>query len=560
LAVAALHAYFQWFGRTRMSGTISPPLPGSPPWWRGAVIYQIYPRSFYDSNGDGIGDLAGITGKLDYVASLGVDAIWLSPFFASPMKDFGYDISDYKAVDPIFGTLEDFDRLIARAHDLDLRVVIDQVYAHTSDAHPWFRQSRASRQNDKNDWYVWADPQPDGTPPNNWLSVFYGPSWTWDARRGQYYMHNFLPSQPNLNVHNSLVQDALFDVARFWLQRGVDGFRLDAINFAMHDPELTDNPPVVDVSTPRIRPFDFQRHLHNQSQPELVPFLERLSQVVRGFGADRFTVAEVGGEQALAEMKLFTAGSERLNTSYGFDFLSASLLSTALIRDTISEWTGANGEGWPSWAFSNHDVPRVVTRWGDGRTNDDWARLFLALLMSLRGNVFLYQGEELGLPQAHIPFANLRDPEAIANWPLTQGRDGARTPMPWSESLPHAGFSSADPWLPIPDEHARQAVAKQNSDANSVLMITRELIELRRSITALRTGTFRVIDLPPPLLGFERKDTQGSVRCFFNLSKTTLDCEALGEGQPLFTCGSVDRDGKKLGSLGACILEGASSA
>src|ERR1043165_2419673 len=229
-----------------------------PPWWRGAVIYQIYPRSFQDSNGDGIGDLNGIIDRLEHVASLGGDAIWLSPFFASPTKDFGYDVSDYRAVDPIFGSLADFDRLVSRAHDLGLKVVIDQVYAHTSDAHAWFQESRGSRKNKKADWYVWADPKRDGTPPNNWLSVFYGPCWTWDGRRGQYYLHNFLPSQPNLNVHNPKVQRALFDTARFWLARGVDGFRLHAINFAMHDRSLADNPPVRKRGGPRNRPFDFQ--------------------------------------------------------------------------------------------------------------------------------------------------------------------------------------------------------------------------------------------------------------------------------------------------------------
>ena len=519
------------------------------------MIYQIYPRSFCDSDGNGIGDLAGIIEKLDYVASLGVDAIWLSPFFASPMKDFGYDVSDYRAVDPIFGTLEDFDRLVARAHELGLKVIIDQVYAHTSDAHPWFRESRASRQNDKYDWYVWADPSPDGTPPNNWLSVFYGPSWTWDARRCQYYMHNFLPSQPNLNVHNPRVQAALFDVARFWLKRGVDGFRLDAINFAMHDIALTDNPPVLDASAVRKRPFDFQHHLHNQSQPEMLPFIEQLAGVMRGFGADRFTVAEVGGEQALAEMKLFTGGSDRLNTSYGFNFLFAEQLSAKLIQDTLAKWTGADSEGWPSWAFSNHDAPRVVSRWGDGRTDDDWAKLFLALLMSLRGNVFLYQGEELGLPQAQIPFARLRDPEGIANWPLTQGRDGARAPMPWSASLPHAGFSTAEPWLPIPDEHVSLAVSRQNADAASVLSIARELIELRRSSPALRSGSFSPMDMPPPLLGFDRAFAGGHIRCLFNLGRNALACAALGEGETLFSCGPVDRDSRQLGPLAACILE-----
>ena len=529
--------------------------PGAP-WWRGAVIYQIYPRSFSDSNGDGVGDLAGITDKLEYVASLGVDAIWLSPFFASPMKDFGYDVSDYRAVDPIFGDLKDFDRLLARAHELGLKVVIDQVYSHTSDAHAWFQESRTNRSNPKADWYVWADPRPDGTPPNNWLSVFYGPCWTWDGRREQYYMHNFLPSQPNLNANNPAVQDALMDTARFWLQRGVDGFRLDAINFAMHDPGLTDNPPVLDPGAVRRRPFDYQHHFHNQSQPGLVPFLENFSKVMHSFGQDRFTVAEVGGEQALAEMKSFTAGNTRLNTSYGFDFLSAEQLSPDLVLNALAQWPGKPAEGWPSWAFSNHDAPRAVSRWDDGSNSDDRARLLQALLMSLRGNIFLYQGEELGLPQAKIAFADLRDPEAIANWPLTQGRDGARTPMPWVKDAVHAGFSIAKPWLPIPDEHVSRAVSVQNAQADSVLMRTRELIELRHSNPALRVGSFEPLALAPPLLGFDRRDGQRRVRCLFNLSAQTLRRGVFLDGACLFSCGTVDRAAGVLGPWAGCILEG----
>lgn len=538
-----------------MNDPISTFRPDARPWWHGAVIYQIYPRSFLDSNGDGIGDLAGITAKLDYVASLGVDAVWLSPFFASPMKDFGYDVSDYRAIDPIFGTLDDFDHLIARAHALGLRVIIDQVYAHTSDAHAWFQESRASRANPKSDWYVWAEPRPDGTPPNNWLSVFYGPCWTWDGRRGQYYLHNFLPSQPNLNVHNAQVQEALFDTARFWLNRGVDGFRLDAINFAMHDPKLTDNPPVTDPAIDRKRPFDFQHHFHNQSQPELVPFIEDLARVVKTFGADRFTAAEVGGEQSIQERKAFTAGTDRLNTSYGFDFLSAEKLEPSLIIDALSQWPSENNTGWPSWAFSNHDAPRVVSRWGDPQSHDDWAKLLLALLMCLRGNVFLYQGEELGLTQAQISFDRLRDPEAIANWPLTQGRDGARTPMPWVATAPHAGFSDAEPWLPIPAEHTALAVSEQNDRADSVLGTARLLIALRRSSAALREGDFRPLTLPSPLLGFERVGEGKKMRCLFNLSKKAMSCAALATGNLIYSCGPVDRGQRILGPLAACLLE-----
>jgi alpha-glucosidase len=523
------------------------------PWWRGAVLYQIYPRSFQDSNGDGIGDLNGITRRLEHIASLGVDAIWLSPFFASPMKDFGYDVSDYQAVDPIFGTMADFDRLLARAHALGLKVVIDQVYAHTSDQHAWFQESRGSRKNGKSDWYVWADPKPDGTPPNNWLSVFYGPCWTWDGRRGQYYLHNFLPSQPNLNVHNPKVQRALFDTARFWLARGVDGFRLDAINFAMHDPSLANNPAVRKPVVLPKRPFDFQHHLYNQSQPQLIPFIEALTKIVRSFDPDRFTVAEVGGEQAAKEMRLFTAGDGRFCTSYGFDFLSASKLTPALVLDTVASWK--ESEGWPSWAFSNHDAPRVVSRWGSIAAQDGWAKLFLALLMGLRGNVFLYQGEELGLSQAAIPFERLRDPEAIANWPTNQGRDGARTPMPWSSSTPFGGFSKVEPWLPMPAEHLERAVGVQEKDEASVMAVTRRLIALRKAHSALRSGRFRSLKLRPPLLGFERLDAGQRIRCLFNLGAGARQCRMARDGRLLFSSGEIDQAKGVLGPLAACWLQ-----
>ncbi len=311
------------------------------PWWHGATIYQIYPRSFADSNGDGIGDLPGITAHLDHVAALGVDAIWLSPFFTSPMKDFGYDVANYCDVDPIFGTLADFDALVARAHALGLRIIIDQVWSHTSDEHPWFVESRSSRTNPKADWYVWADARPDGSPPSNWQSVFGGPAWTWDARRGQYYLHNFLKEQPQLHGHDAQLQEALLDTARFWLDRGVDGFRLDAINFAMHDPELRDNPPMPSNGKARTRPFDFQRKLYNQGHPDIPAFLERVRALLDSYDGDRFTVAEIGGDDATREMKLFCNGDTRLNTAYGFDFLYAPELSPVCCAMRSSHGTKA---------------------------------------------------------------------------------------------------------------------------------------------------------------------------------------------------------------------------
>ena len=491
-------------------------------WWRGAVIYQIYPRSFADSNGDGIGDLPGITARLDHVASLGADAIWLSPFFTSPMKDFGYDIADYRNVDPIFGTLSDFDHLLARAHALGLKVIIDQVYSHTSDQHAWFQESRQSRDNPKADWYVWADPKPDGSPPNNWQSVFHGPCWTWDARRGQYYLHNFLSSQPNLHVHNPEVQEALLGTAKFWLDRGVDGFRLDAINFSMHDPALRDNPPVAEGLGRKTRPFDYQHHFHNQSHPDIPKFLERLRGLIDTYGG-RFTVAEVGGEQADREMKEFTHGDNRLNSAYGFNFLYAHDLTADLIHDSMALWSGAPGEGWPSWAFSNHDAPRVVSRWLGRRDAAAFARQAMLLLMCLRGNIFLYQGEELGLPQSDVPFEQLQDPEAIANWPETQGRDGARTPMPWAADAPQAGFSPAEPWLPVDPRHRALAVDVQEADPQSMLALTRRLIALRKREPGFRTGAIRRVEAPAPLLAFERGDGAERLLCVFNLGETSVD-------------------------------------
>ena len=331
------------------------------PWWKGAAIYQIYPRSFMDSNGDGIGDLPGITQRLDHIAELGVDAIWISPFFTSPQADFGYDIADYCDVDPIFGTLADFDALIERAHALGLKVLIDQVYSHTSDRHPWFQESRSSRDNPKADWYVWADPKPEGSPPSNWQSVFGGPAWRWDARRGQYYLHNFLNSQPQLNGHHSEVQDALLSVMRFWLERGVDGFRIDALNFLMHDPPLRDNPPAT-AGGKRSRPYDFQRRIYNQSHADIPLFLERIRQLTDRYDAV-FTLAEVGGRNSDGEMKAFTQGNTRLNSAYGFDFLYAERLTADLLIHILSKWPNDPAVGWPSWAFENHDAPRALSRW-----------------------------------------------------------------------------------------------------------------------------------------------------------------------------------------------------
>jgi alpha-glucosidase len=520
----------------------SPTTSGTPqatPWWRGAAIYQIYPRSFVDSNDDGVGDLAGITAHLDHVAALGVDAIWISPFFTSPMKDFGYDVADYCDVDPIFGTLADFDALVSRAHDLGLKVIVDQVYAHTSDQHAWFAESRADRTNLRADWYVWVDPRPDGTPPNNWQSVFGGPAWTWEARRGQYYMHTFLKEQPQLNVHLPAVQEALLEIARFWLDRGVDGFRLDALNHAMADPLLRDNPPAPDDGKLRTRPFDFQLKLHSQSQPGMVGFIEKIRGVCDDFGVI-FTVAEVGGSDADAEMKAFTAGNSRLSSAYGFDFLYAPALTPEIVAQAMAVWTGEAGpdgaaQGWPSWAFENHDAPRAVSCWAQPEDRAAFAAMKILLLVSLRGNVILYQGEELGLEQDDIPFEQLQDPEAIANWPLTLSRDGVRTPMPWRADALHGDFTKGTPWLPMGEANLARAVDRQANDPASLLALTRDALALRRTHPALRLGAFDLLHADGSVLAFARSTAGQRLICVFNLAPHAVSWpEGLGkDGRPI---------------------------
>lgn len=504
----------------------SPPAPESPAtvepaWWRGAVIYQIYPRSFADSNDDGIGDLPGIIAKLDYVASLGVDAVWISPFFRSPMKDFGYDISNHREVDRIFGSLEDFDRLIERAHGLGLRVIIDQVLSHTSDEHPWFAASRASRHGDKADWYVWADPRADGTPPNNWLSVFGGSAWQWEPRRGQYYLHNFLGSQPDLNFHTPAVVDQLLEEVEFWLKRRIDGIRLDAINFCYHDARLRDNPsrPEAERTARGYRkdnPYAFQYHRNDNTQPENLGFLERLRRLT-----DRYrpvvTLGEISCDEPLEVMVEYTAGSRRLHMAYNFELLDDTF-SVAHIRRTVESLESPSRACWPCWAIGNHDVVRVASRWANGAEPQPWAKLLNAFLCSLRGDVCSYQGEELGLPEADVPREARQDPYGLNFWPVFKGRDGCRTPMPWTEDGAACGFSRARPWLPIPPEHRANAIGTQHADPHSVLNAYRTFLHWRRLHPALRYGAIRFMDAPEDTLCFVREHAGAALLACFNFS------------------------------------------
>ena len=503
--------------------------PDPNPWWRGAALYQIYPRSFADSNGDGIGDLPGITARLDFVAGLGVDGIWLSPFFQSPMRDFGYDVSDYRAVDPIFGTLADFDALVARAHALGLKVIIDQVWSHTAIEHPWFTESRSSRDNPKADWYVWADAKPDGSPPTNWQSWMGCGTWTWDTRRQQYYLHNFLPQMPDLNFHNAEVQDAILDIGRFWLDRGVDGFRLDTANYYCHDRSLQDNPPQPADKRGNI-PAAMQQHLHNVCQPETVLFHERVRQLLDEYSG-RMIVAEIGSQHSLERMIEYTRGSDRLHTAYSFLLLGPQPTPQRL-TEIMAPWQQGDGAAaWPSWAMSNHDAPRVATRWAQGHAAR--AQQFMVLLACLRGTLFIYQGEELGLPQSEIAFEDLQDPFGKAHWPLEKGRDGCRTPMPWMANAPVAGFSTGKPWLPADAAHAALAVDEQEADAASTLHLTRRVLALRRAHPALRLGRFDTLFADDAVLVMQRVLEGETVLAAFNFGNEPTVHELAAAPVPL---------------------------
>jgi Glycosidases len=529
-------------------------------WWRGAVIYQIYPRSFQDSNADGIGDLPGITARLDHVAALGADAIWLSPVFVSPMEDMGYDVSDYKDIDPLFGTLADFDALVARAHALGLKVVIDQVLSHTSDRHPWFVESRASRDNPKADWYVWADPDPDGSAPNNWPSVFGGSAWEWDARRRQYYLHNFLKSQPDLNFHNRDVQDALLDVMTFWLERGVDGFRLDTVNFYFHDQRLRPNPAAHDEKArTAVNPYEMQDHVFSKNRPENIAFLRRMRALTNRYGA-RMMVGEIGESRRAVElMSEYTSGGDKLHMAYSFDMLGPEFTAEHF-RSRIEGFFAGAPDGWPCWSFSNHDVIRHVTRWAPhARDLGALAIQAAAMILSFEGTICLYQGEELGQTETELEFHELTDPPGITFWPEYKGRDGCRTPMVWQAQAEHGGFSEVQPWLPVKPEQAARSVSAQAGRPGSVMEFYREMIAWRRETPALVSGRSVFATLPEPLLAFTRGEGTRRVLAVFNLSPRPLSLR-ISEGlspAPLSRGATAANGVLDLGANGFAFFEGA---
>jgi alpha-glucosidase len=534
--------------------------PGlSAEWWRGAVIYQVYPRSFADGNGDGIGDLPGLLGKLDYIAGLGVDAIWISPFQRSPQEDYGYDVSDYCDVDPLFGTREDFERVLARAHQLGLKVLMDQVWSHSSNQHPWFLESRASRHNARADWYVWADPAPDGTAPTNWLSVFGGPAWSWEPRRRQYYLHHFLSSQPAFNLHNPEVVEALLEVGRFWLDRGVDGFRLDAVDWMCHDPALRNNPAAYRPGQLiPAKPFGMQLHQHDLLHPRTLEVIRS----IRGL-QDEYpgvtTLAEISSQDGAFDRLRRYTGEGMFDMAYTLRFMKGNL-SHETVASTL-HWMTEHQDSWPCWSFSNHDVERVASRWSPageapGQPRPEFLRLLMALLLSLRGSICIYQGEELGLPEAELRQEDLRDPFGIAFWPDYKGRDGSRTPMPWRGHGPHLGFSEAKPWLPLPDTHRSLAVDVQAREAGSTLNAWRTFLRFRQEHPALVSGRLEQVETPAPVVCFRRWLGEDVLLCIFNLGmeRQEIDLPLEEALEPLWTSAAqvLAGDARRRIELGPC--------
>ena len=495
-------------------------------WWRGGVFYQIYPRSFRDSNKDGIGDLNGILSKLDYVADLGVDGIWISPFFKSPMKDYGYDVSDYNDVDPLFGTRDDFKALLDQAHKRGLKIIVDIVMSHTSEEHAWFKESCSSRDNPKADWYVWADPKPDGTPPNNWLSVFGGSAWQFNVFRGQYYLHNFLKEQPDLNYNNPEVVQAMLDQCRYWLDFGVDGFRLDVINFCTHDAQLRDNPPRDDGGLASQLEFPdayaMQWHIYDKSRPENMNLVRRMRALLDEYPGTT-ALAEIGDDNSVKLAAEYTATPDVLHMAYSFALMvnKGTMPPATLFHKIIDDQKAQPGNSWPAWAMSNHDVVRTASRWSGTNYNHDprLSKMLIALLCSLRGTPFIYQGEELGLPEADIPFEQILDPWGKYLYPKWKGRDGCRTPMPW-DNQPQADFTAADKtWLPLSPSHLALNAQAQENDKDSVLNFSRQFLKWRKTRPALISGTINFIETGDErILAFTRQTKNDSVLCVFNLS------------------------------------------
>jgi alpha-glucosidase len=493
-------------------------------WWRDGVIYQIYPRSFADSNGDGIGDLPGILSRLDYLRDLGIAAVWLSPIYRSPMKDFGYDVSDYYDIAPVFGTLADFDELVRAAHARGIRIVMDMVMNHTSDEHPWFLESRSGQDSPRRDWYIWRDPRPGHKPPNNWQAAFGGSAWEFDERTGQYYLHLFLPGQPDLNWRNPEVKQAMFDVWRFWLDRGVDGFRLDVAHMLVKHPDLPDNPPRFGL-----RGYERQHHFYHENLPETHAIWKEFRKLLDQY-PERMAVGEVSPESAAG---YYGDGNDELHLAFNFGLLRRPWNPGAFQR-IITDWEAHLPAGaWPCWVLSNHDVRRHISRWGSGPRGDARAKVAATLLLTLRGTPFLYYGEEIGIREGKIPRAEIVDPPGRRYWPFYKGRDGCRTPMQW-DTGPNAGFTSGKPWLRLSRDVERINVERELTDPDSLLSHYRRLIALRNATPALQRGSYRpVIERPNDVMAYVREHQGQRILVCLNFAArpAQVNLRAVGDGE-----------------------------
>ena len=497
-------------------------ISGKHPWWERGVVYQIYPRSFQDSNGDGVGDLPGIESRLDYVAALGVDAVWLSPIFPSPMADFGYDVADYCNVEPMFGTLADFDRLIAAAHARGLKLLLDFVPNHSSDLHPWFVESRSSRDNPRRDWYIWRDPAHDGGPPNNWISDFGGSAWEWDAATGQYYLHAYLPQQPDLNWRNPELKAAMLDVKRFWFDRGVDGFRIDVLWHIVKAEGLPDNPHNPDWRT-GINERDRLLQLHSTDQPEAHALSAEMRQLADEYG-ERVLIGEIFLPNDRLARWYGTPEAPQVHLPFNFALIENDW-NAETIGPLVADYEAALPEwGWPNWVIGSHDAPRIAARIGEAQ-----ARVAMMLLLTLRGTPTLYQGDELAIGTVPIPPERVQDPREIRQPGIGLGRDPSRTPMPWDAS-PNAGFSSAEPWLPLNPDWPDRNVAEQEQDPHSMLNFTRTLLRLRRAEAALSVGQYRPVACEGTLLAYERRIEDSRMLVALNLGKEPVRSPEVAQG------------------------------
>jgi alpha-glucosidase len=518
-------------------------------WWQRGVVYQVYPRSFMDSDGDGVGDLPGVLSRLDYLRWLGMDALWLSPIYPSPMKDFGYDVVDHTAVDPLFGTLEDFDRLVAAAHARDLKVILDFVPNHTSDRHPWFLESRAARSSPRRDWYLWRDPAPGGGPPNNWLSNFGGPAWTLDRQTGQYYYHAFLPEQPDLNWRNPAVVEAMLGVLRFWLERGVDGFRIDVLWHLVKDEHFRDNPSNP-AWRPGMDPFQALIPLYTADRPEVHDLVRQMRRLLDEYG-ERVLIGEIylPLERLVA---YYGADLKGAHLPYNFQLLSARWDARHL-ADLIAEYERLLPEGaWPNWVLGNHDRPRIASRVGAAQ-----ARVAAMLLFTLRGTPTLYYGDELGMPNVCIPREQVRDPLERNVPGLGLGRDPVRTPMQWS-AAPRAGFTTGEPWLPVAQDHRETNVEAQRRDPTSMLALHARLIALRRAEPALHAGRFDLLPTEGEVLAYQRfvSSAESGFLIVLNLGKRTQAVNIVEAGTLVLST-HLDREGERVaGKFGLRADEG----